>query len=334
MEKKIIALAAALCVAASSVLGGGSVFAVSDDAGAVNEDARLQKTGKLMMEYVETDFGDADVLEAPSVPEKMYSSEKKSRKYSHDWDVYSSNYAYNSLSQSEMAFWDVLDEMCLEYLTGVNVNATAQVVGSQTYYRMDVLSSQVLTFDQMCRVYDLFLFENPQYYFLSYTSTLTNEEAGYLAPVVYDAFARGADRQVATGEFADGIEAILSEVDASASEYDKAKALTEILCHKVTYLDGDYNEEEYFTQSAYSAIVKNDSVCAGYSQAFTLLANALGVDAMTVTSILHQWNKVRIDDSWYVLDVTWCDDDLHYLTSADNTYDYFLRSDERRGGRL
>ena len=53
--------------------------------------------------------------------------------------------------------------------------------------------------------------------------------------------------------------------------------------------------------------------------AFEMLCNGAGVDAMAVTSTSHEWNKVRIEDSWYNVDVTWDDD--------TSSYAYFERND-------
>jgi uncharacterized repeat protein (TIGR02543 family) len=69
------------------------------------------------------------------------------------------------------------------------------------------------------------------------------------------------------------------------------------------------------------------TVCAGYAQACELLCNALGIDAIVVTSPNHEWNKVRIDDSWYNVDCTWDDQGVQsytYFAKNDDAYDYEL----------
>ncbi len=67
------------------------------------------------------------------------------------------------------------------------------------------------------------------------------------------------------------------------------------------------------------------TVCAGYSQAFEMMCNGSGIDAVAVTSYYHEWNKVRLNDSWYNVDCTWDDADgtiyYGYFERSDNYYD-------------
>ncbi len=49
------------------------------------------------------------------------------------------------------------------------------------------------------------------------------------------------------------------------------------------------------------------SVCAGYSEAFTLLSRMLGLECYTVTSSNHAWNMMRFGDDLLQVDVTWDD---------------------------
>ena len=58
----------------------------------------------------------------------------------------------------------------------------------------------------------------------------------------------------------------------------------------------------------------------------TMLCNGAGIDAISVTSLTHEWNRVLIDDNWYNLDVTW--DDTMGEADGILLYDYFLKSDE------
>ncbi|WP_084127325.1 DUF2510 domain-containing protein [Demequina sp. NBRC 110054] len=69
------------------------------------------------------------------------------------------------------------------------------------------------------------------------------------------------------------------------------------------------------SQEAYGILVEGSAVCNGYAQAFQLLADAVGLDSVIVTGTadggvttgLHAWNLVQIDDEWLVVDTTWDD---------------------------
>ncbi len=72
----------------------------------------------------------------------------------------------------------------------------------------------------------------------------------------------------------------------------------------------------------YSVLCGDTTVCAGYSQTFALFCNASDIDALSVTSLEHEWNKVRINDSWYNVDCTWDD-----YGEEGIRYYYYERSD-------
>lgn len=79
--------------------------------------------------------------------------------------------------------------------------------------------------------------------------------------------------------------------------------------------------------SAYAALVQGDPVCQGYSLAYKLLLNELGIECITVSSapMNHMWNLVQIDGSWYHVDLTW--DDPVPNTEGRCGHTYFLLSD-------
>ena len=81
--------------------------------------------------------------------------------------------------------------------------------------------------------------------------------------------------------------------------YDKeAAAAEELVGHEI---------------DAYGALVEKKAVCEGYSRAFQLLCNRLGIDCINISGIAngtaHAWNNVKLDGEWYEVDVTWNDTD-------------------------
>lgn len=133
------------------------------------------------------------------------------------------------------------------------------------------------------------------------------------------------------------------------SEYDNG-ALENAQANDFKYVDDIYNDS--FT--AYGVLINNVGVCASYSAAFKLLADAAGLESIVVTGYLegslpHAWNKVMIDGQWNIVDSTNNDnevimnalfnlsDDAAYaaLTEDDrfvldgSLYNYEAPSDER-----
>ena len=124
-------------------------------------------------------------------------------------------------------------------------------------------------------------------------------------------------------------EEILEQVDRSASDYEIAKQIHDILMQLVTY-DTDVlnrHESQDFAHTAYGALVKNSSgvsnyaVCDGYSLAYEYLLQQCGIEAAVVNGDAgnspeeaggHAWNLIRIDGEWYEADCTWDDPDSDF----------------------
>ncbi len=115
-------------------------------------------------------------------------------------------------------------------------------------------------------------------------------------------------------------------ISADMTDLEKEMAINSWLCENAVYDDAALeNAEKYsFTQvdedfydsfTAYGILADGVGVCASYSAAFKLLADAAGLESIVVTGYLdgscpHAWNKVKIDDDWYIVDATNNDNDL------------------------
>ena len=125
-------------------------------------------------------------------------------------------------------------------------------------------------------------------------------------------------------------EIVAQETNAQMSDYEKAKAL-----HDYLVLNNEYDMRLYSgtlpgtSYSAYGALMKQTSVCAGYAWAYQLLLEEAGVPSEYVTGETtrgaHGWNVIQIDGEWYHVDTTW--DDPIPDQKGRVRYDYFLRSD-------
>jgi len=101
------------------------------------------------------------------------------------------------------------------------------------------------------------------------------------------------------------------------SAYEKELYIHDVIVDKLNY------QHNSLDQSAYSSVVDNYTVCAGYARCFQYLMQRLEVPAYTCTGWggreRHAWNIVLLDDGYHNVDVTWDD-------SGEN-YDFFNLSD-------
>lgn len=103
------------------------------------------------------------------------------------------------------------------------------------------------------------------------------------------------------------------------SDADKEKYVHDMLMQSV-----EYSTQAAINQSAYSALVNGQSVCAGYARAFQYLMQQLGIPCYYCTGYSgedHAWNIICLEDTYYNVDVTWND-------TNPATYDYFNKTDD------
>lgn len=113
----------------------------------------------------------------------------------------------------------------------------------------------------------------------------------------------------------DGVEAALMWVTPEMTPVQKAKALHDYLCMTCTY--GGLNNGGW---GPYGAFVDKTCVCHGYTRAYGMLLERVGIPSMIVVTEDHGWNLVQLDGQWYHVDVT--NDDTFFGTSTA----YFLLS--------
>lgn len=119
-------------------------------------------------------------------------------------------------------------------------------------------------------------------------------------------------------EFHEAAGEILSGAENQGSDYEKEVYVHNALLDRITY-----NLQAPLNQTAYSALVNGQTVCAGYARAFQYLMRELGIPAYYCTGYAgqnHAWNIIRLDGEYYNVDATWDDTD-------PNTYDYFNKTD-------
>ncbi len=228
-----------------------------------------------------------------------------------NWASYGDDYCYHNLSKADRALYDQMEQLCITYMN-TQADAKKLSVNGRTVYGIGPISYENKTKEQLSSLIYIFVYQNPQYYFLQ-NSLYYSDKIVYLG--VYEAFAKGADRSDVSEKMYNKIDAWVAEVNQKSTQYDKEKAAHDIVCDQVIYKDGTYS------QSAYSAVIEGETVCAGYTKLYSILTNAAGLETVSVTSATHGWNRTKLGDRWYNVDTTWDDRSSGYV------YTYFNKSD-------
>lgn len=91
-------------------------------------------------------------------------------------------------------------------------------------------------------------------------------------------------------------------------EKDPRKIVT--LLHDYIIKNTTYDEKEnspYKVNTAYGSLIQGKALCGGYTDALALLLDYYKIPNFKVTSKEHTWNAVKINDTWYHVDLTWDD---------------------------
>lgn len=122
------------------------------------------------------------------------------------------------------------------------------------------------------------------------------------------------------------------------SDLEKATAIHDYLIMNVSYdyelsrINGSKNKK-YNGHYLEGVFLDQKAVCDGYAKAFAALCNMEGINCVVVygesvrSSGGHAWNKVLIEDDWYIVDVT-NDDCLINSSFEILTYNCFLIDEE------
>ena len=92
---------------------------------------------------------------------------------------------------------------------------------------------------------------------------------------------------------------------------------------------GTASQARFESLTAYAALCEGNPICEGYTDAFHLLLNCVGIKNTPVVNEDHMWSLIWLDDEPYHVDVTWDDDED--ITDAHRYFN--LTDDEIRASR-
>ena len=140
---------------------------------------------------------------------------------------------------------------------------------------------------------------------------------------------------------------VTASIPESWSDWEKALYIHDYLADNVEYdfegarVNHEMNAANESNAGAayntpYGPLVNHSAVCSGYAAAYQYLAQLLGLECGRVSGTgdgeSHSWNYIRLDGSYYWVDVTWDDDTpadgIHKETSAPYRHAYCFVPDE------
>ena len=177
-------------------------------------------------------------------------------------------------------------------------------------------------------IYKMIIFDSPEMFWAEASARYWYNQANivtFLEPKYNDLV---NDIPGNTAKFEAAAEEALADMWSLSTDAERAKYAHDYLTHTI-----DYTFESAYNQTAYSAIVNGQTVCAGYAHAFQYFMQQMGIPCAYVLGYAqggyHAWNLVLLDGDHYAIDVTW--DDPLGATPDYYTYGYFNLTDVKMG---
>lgn len=197
-------------------------------------------------------------------------------------------------------YYDRLDSSARQLYDNLLISARIVDESSDVYIEAPPSSYTGLSSGQVDDIVWIFVYDHPEYFWIAnqYSTQTSSWYGNSVILDVYEAYQDGAKRQKARQELIDTAQSYIDGAMRYQTDYERANYLSEQLYADIRYERGDLD------QSVASALLQKKTVCAGFSKAYSMLANAVGVDTVTLQSPEHAWNVTSIADHWYHDDVT------------------------------
>lgn len=223
------------------------------------------------------------------------------------WNSFSNDYFYNKMDQNQKIFYDGLKAQVEDFFYNERDAKPFKVAGGETVYGVGgAVSFNGLTAEEASSIYLVFANSNPQFYFLSNTSAYDTKNY-YI--VCTSEYANAMTRRSYNKLFFDTVNSYISDIKSySDKKEERQRRIHTLVAEKLTYATSNSLDWGPYQTSA-SAVFIGKTVCAGYSELYALLCNAVGIPCICITSDTHEWNMVNYGKYWYCVDITYDDTD-------------------------
>lgn len=207
-------------------------------------------------------------------------------------------YGYNELPVNDKKTYDYI----LKTLTGFDANGAYSL-----YHKVDLnLASQGITLDTYSLMYMLErIYRDVPEMYIMHPIPRSDGGVGILTVNTPESYYKEL-KEINT--ICDGI---IENITPEMSTYDKLKVI-----HDGFIAWGDYGGmSSAYAGNIKGAFLEKKAVCEGFSRAFLLLCQKVGIPCLYVSGSLctssetdtwgnHAWNFVQVDGEWYLADIT------------------------------
>lgn len=160
---------------------------------------------------------------------------------------------------------------------------------------------------------EAYVYDHPEVFWIDTKSSFSYYEMAGELEIELRYSITGGELEAAKTEFDNAVQKAFTYVPEKADDLEIEVFINDYLVNHCKY-----NEKANMCHTSYGALVNNEAVCDGYSQAFQLLCIKMGIECSVTegtsdfngeSNAGHMWNCVKLDNNWYNTDVTWNDID-------------------------
>lgn len=272
----------------------------------------------ILDEVFDDENDDYMIYNSENIPIKFWDEEKKEKLKSNEDESIddivnisstSSGFRfYNFLSVDEKKIYDTILSASYESPPDVNVKMTVKGVSDIDAYIEEISVSAE-------KVFTALVYENPLLWWIgSYQVSIykTSKEKRYnlifiILPEnsIFENYSP-AEIESLTNEVINEKNNIMDQISSFnlTTDYAIMRYVHDYLIIKIQY---NLDENLKHIRTIYGALVDNECVCEGYSEAFQYILHQYGINCIIARSSTHEWNFVEMNGKWYIVDVTYDD---------------------------
>ena len=196
-----------------------------------------------------------------------------------------------------------------EHLSDNEKNLYNQVLTGLNIVKDVIKPAVKVNFDETTNVIKAIMYDHPELFWFtgSAATSLLNNNVAAIKPE-YNHLAKNLNQhKLQLKQSADKYLKFVHGKDP----HEQERLIHDKMVQTISYVRPDLD------QTSYAALVEEKAVCAGYTRAFQLLMQRLGIPCYYCSGTAigpedkewtrHAWNIVKLDDDYYNLDITWND---------------------------
>ena len=212
---------------------------------------------------------------------------------SNEWYSTDYRYYYQQLTDQEKALYSVLYDGIVQFKKSINISCTV----SELEKVLDVLHDDAPE-----------LFQAAGGHHWTMGTVVTRYEPDYRMD---------QDTYTEIRSYVHGIiDDLKTMIPSGSDDYTKEYIINEYIVDHCTYLAAGDDSTAY----ADACLYNRQAQCSGYARALSLLFRSLGIQCLNVHASNHEWNIVRINNSWYHVDSTWNDSEMEYAEGGNRHF--------------